>query len=248
MKTRKILGYILVLILITSFLGCEKDYLPGALNEIIFDCPQESTSDFYLEADMGEEHFCYYEGVDGYEIETSVTTTLVTSGPNLQVSPDSIGSEGVLSSSVRTNFGFRSKATVETGYGGRAFPHLKHWLFIESPSNSSETQKADMVRKHITKMGDLPLESDIVSAFDGFNINFSFNNLDKGRTEIFVSSGGNQDDSFLRISELDIQEYPSGITQYNVTFEFECNLYYYGKPNQFYKRLNNGIMKIQFEI
>jgi hypothetical protein len=105
-----------------------------------------------------------------------------------------------------------------------------------------------MVRKHITEVGDLPLESDVVSGFDGFNIVFRYNNFDENRSDIFETKGGNQDGSFLRIEELEIVDLPSGNTQYEVTFEFECNLYYYGKPDQFYKRLENGIMKLRFEI
>lgn len=226
--------------------GCKKEYLPGALNEISFDCPTEE-SIFYFEGDMEDEHFCYHNEVNGYEIEFSTTTGLITTGPELGVSPNDIDTSNSPNSRMWVNLGFRPKAVFEGSPIGE-IPHLKHWLVIESPTNTVGTLVSKIISENIKNIEELPLQSDKISSDDGFNINFRFNNLEKNRSDIFEARGGNQEGSFLRITELDIQESPTDIKQYTVTFEFECNLYYYGEPNQFYKRLRNGIMKIQFEI
>ena len=224
--------------------------IKSIVDELNFYCPSE-TSDFYFEGTINGDFFCYYDEIDRYEQEFSVTSTFTTSGPSVSIG-DGIEA-GVTNFRVWANLGFTPVPELIPNAPGHqetiAYPHLKHYLLIETPSDTVQRSFTELIEKNITQIGDLVIQSDVVDFLDGFNISFNFNDYDNLASQKFETLGGNQDGSFLKITNLEIKNFPlAGIKQYNVTFEFECNLYYYNNPNKFYNKIENGVMKLKFEI
>ena len=244
---KKTLSLILLLFMFTS--SCQKEELiPSVVDEVIFDCPDEKT-DFFFEGEMGGVPFCYYEGVNDYEMRYSTTASLLTLSNTLEVGPDSVGGPGVLESAKWINWGFRPESIPDPEKPGiERFPHATPWLYIQSPASSLDTSNTKIIHKNVHSIGPLKLQSDQLLSDQGFNITFQFNDWDTRRLRTFEARGGDQTDSFLRITELDIRDLPDGIAQYTVTFEFACNLYYRGEAHRFYNRIENGRMRVQFEI
>jgi hypothetical protein len=194
---------------------------------------------------MGDQQFCYYDGVEKYNQEISMTSAFRTDGPTTSTN---VNPMQVQNFRVWANLGFRPEVNF-TNSPVAPLPHLKHYLFIETPtSTSTEVTLNELLESHISKTDNLPLRSDRIDNIEGFNIAFRFNDLDAGVSRIFEASGGNQDDSYLVISELNVFVPSFGVKEYFVTFEFACNLYYNGNPDRFFDRIEQATMKLHFTI
>ena len=243
-------NFLYILLLFICWSSCQKEELiPSVVDEVVFDCPDEKT-DFFFEGEMGGVPFCYYEGVNDYEMRFTTTASLLTVSNTFEVGPDSLGGSGVLESAKWINWGFRPESIFDLDnpdiHG--QFPHATPWLYIQSPAASLDTNNTKIIHKNVHSIGPLKLQSDQLLSDQGFNIVLQFSDWDSGRLRKFEARGGDQTDSFLRITELDIRDLPDGIAQYTVTFEFACNLYYKGEAHRFYNRIENGRMRVQFEI
>ncbi|MCF8245419.1 MAG: hypothetical protein K9J37_13355 [Saprospiraceae bacterium] len=236
--------WLFVLIFSSLFLGCEKEELiPGIVKELEFVCPDGEGALSYFEGVIDDNKFCYKDEVNGYRIEISQTAGFRTDGPTTSSTVDP---NAVSNYRVWGNLGFMPKA-IWNNQGVGTIPHLKHYVLLETPANPESQPLSEMIFDNLMEVGDLPIQSNKVGSMEGFNIVFRFNDAESHVSQIFETTGGKQDDSYLKITELEKTEYPNG-THYEVTFEFSCNLYYYGDPKKLYARLEDGKMKLQFEI
>ena len=236
---------ILILGVILFFMGCQKEPLiPEVVNGLEFKCVDGDAESFF-EGHMGNEMFCYHDGINGYTKEVSITSGFRTDGPTTSTG---INPSEVSDFRVWGNLGFKPEAIGSGNLSGALYPHLQHYVQIETPVDSMNIPLAKLIQDNILAEGELPIRSDIIDNTEGFNIVFRFNDLDEGVSRVFETSGGNQDGSFLRISELEIVEQPFGVKVYDVIFEFTCKLYFDGKGNKFFRKIENARMKLQFEI
>lgn len=234
-------------ILISLILGCDKEPLiPKIVEELEFSCPAE-TSTYYLEGMMNESPFCYYDGVDGYEVEFSSSAAFRTEGSTIILSPDSINATNVSNAISWANLGFNPVTELNGNINGTLLPHLKHWVVIETPIFPLGLSDSEMAYQTIKNIGDLPLQSNIVPDSLGFNIVFRFNDLNDNASRVFEARGGDQEGSYLKITELDIKALTNNTFFYEVTFDFNCKLYYFGEPNKFFRKME-GELKIGFKV
>ena len=237
---------ILLLILLLFISACRKEELiPSIVNELEFYCPEEK-SVLFFEGEMGGREFCYYDGVEDYEFKYTTAIDFFTISPEITISPDSVSSsEPIQESRKWVGWGFWPKPIfVNSPVGGA--PSLKPFLDIQSPASPISQNRSEITRKHIKK-GPLILQSDKILSNQGFNISFEFIGPDSNIAQTFTARGGNQDGSYLRITDLDIRPLPDGQEQYDVTFAMECKLYYYGEPHRFYDILS-GTMRAVFVV
>ncbi|MFT4667264.1 MAG: hypothetical protein ACI8YQ_000856 [Polaribacter sp.] len=243
MKAKTLLFTLCFCLLLSS--GCKKEELiPKVTEDLEFIC-ESGTSTSFFNGFMGDKHFCYYEDVADYDKEISITSGFRTDGPTTSNDVDSMD---VSNFRVWGNLGFRPKPVFTTSAVG-FFPHLKHYIFIETPTSSENKPLSELIEQHLTKTGNLPIRSDVIDNLEGFNIVFHFNDREEGVSMIFETAYGNQEDSYLRIRELEINEFPGTETkQYTVTFEFSCKLYYSRNTNSFYDEIRNAEMVLDFYI
>jgi len=236
--------HVLLLSIVLFSLGCKRDDLiPGNVSQLVFECP-DGTSESFFEGYLNEEEFCYYDGKDKYHLNISLTSAFVTNQPSTstEVNPDSVSNFRVWG-----NMGFRPEA-LPSNTNVSHLPHLKHYVRIETPSNSAQVSMSKIIKDNIVATGDLPMTSDGIDHFEGFNVVFTYSDLDTGLQRIFETFGGSQEDSYLRITELEIDNSQFGVTTYSITFEFSCNLYYNGNPKRFYARIENAVMHLRFSV
>lgn len=202
------------MILFLLFLGCEKEeIIPGIVNDLEFYCP-DGNSASYFEGYMGEQKFCYFHDVDGYEIEISATAGFMTDGPSTTVPVDT---SQVSNFRVWGNLGFRPEAIFNNSHIGK-IPHLKHYVLIETPASpETMTLLRELIVYNLLNKGQLPLNSDQVERTEGFNIVFRFNDSDANVSRIFETSGGNQNGSFLEVEDIEITELQDGLLHYDIT-------------------------------
>ena len=200
--------------------SCQKEGLPDIVHELEFHCPEEKTESFF-EGFIGDKQFCYYDNVENYEIDISKTTGFRTGGATTSIPVDT---SAVSNFRVWGELGFKPKTIRDGELFPQAYAHLQHYIHILTPANKSDLPLSDIIKNHIVETGSLPIQDDQFDEFEGFNILFQFNDLDEGVTVFLDSASGNQDDSYLQISALDITQLPDGKRHYDVTFEFACNL------------------------
>jgi len=237
--------HVFLLGVVLLILACRKDDLiPGIINELVFECP-EGNSESFFHGYMSGQEFCYYDDkMDKYHLDISMTSAFTTTEPttSTEVNPDSVSNFRVWG-----NMGFRPES-LPSNTAVSHFPHLKHSVRIETPSSSAQVSMSQIIKDNIVEIGDLPLTSDAIDYFEGFNVVFTFSDLEAGRQRIFESSGGNQEGSYLRITQLEIDNSQFGVTMYTVTFEFTCSLYYNGNQERFYARIENAVMHLHFSV
>ena len=144
--------------------------------------------------------------------------------------------------------GFKPKFISDGNINGTPLPHLKHYIHLLTPANKSDIPLSDLIKNYIVETGNLPIQDDQSNEFEGFNILFQFNDFDERVTRFFDTASGIQDDSYLTISELNITPLPNGSRHYDVTFEFACNLYYYRGEKSFFDRIEDAVLKLQFDL
>ena len=222
------------------FTGCNEDpVIPEIVNELEFSCPSEN-SNSYFEGYLMDNYFCYKDSVDGYRLQVSTSMEFTTADPSLPVNPNS------LIPIAWANLGFSPYIEYIHNINGDPFPHLKHYILIETPVDTNDLTLEEFIERNFTKVGNLPIQSEIIDPFHGFNIVFRFNDLEANKSRIFETLGGQQTDSHLTITNLHIDNLHSGLTSYSITFEFGCNLYYRGKPDKYFTKIENGKMEINF--
>jgi len=238
MKNYSILAMFFLPLLFSS---CKKEPYPSVIDDAVFSCTEVQT-DYFFEAELDGERFCYHVGLDGYDMFLQRSTDFITSSPTLTVGDSSqVGGSGTFATwSIRPSL----------------FPgaHLEHQIQIHSPAFPVGTPLSTIVKETVRK-GMFSINSDKISRLDGFNVNLVIpheeNNSFGGGTITFLSfiqaQNGKQNDSYLRITELEIAE-RLGVLFYTVTFEFACDLYYNGNPDKHFGRLENGILRMAFEI
>lgn len=127
-------------------------------------------------------------------------------------------------------------------------PSLKHKIVIETPLYALGTELDQIIKNEITDIGILPLRHYGDTA-RGFNILFTYGDSEKGTQEWFDTASGPKDNGYLEITDLRIVESPTpGASLYEVTFEFECDLYYYYEPGMYYATLRDCVMKLMFYV
>ncbi len=228
------------------FGGCEKeDLIPDIVKQLEFECPG-GDSESYFEGVIDGNEFCYRDGVNDYEIEISQTAGFRTDGPTTSTDIDT---SEVSNYRVWDNLGFLPAVVWdEPPHSNQGIiPHLKHYVLLETPASKTDISLAEIIKNNLTQVGDLPLQSAKTGSLEGFNVVFRFNDNVANISRIFEARGGNQDGSYLKITELKITDFPNG-THCEVTFEFSCNLFYYGDPKKFFARLEDGKMRLVFDL
>jgi hypothetical protein len=228
---------LLVTVLILFGNGCKKEYaILKVLDEVTFDC-QEQVSDFFFEGFINGEKVCFHAGYDDYEMYLRRTTG-ITTGPTFN--PDDPGS-----SDNGATWGVFS---IERS---RDWQHLEQLFQIETPKFEIGTELDTIIRESI-KEGELPLIEE-AKRNKSFNLKFAilskygFEGRQGGQLLPLQSFGGRQDDNFLKVTELKIEESGNKLN-YTVTFEFECNLYIAGSEDDKYGRLEEGKLRMAFSI
>jgi len=241
----KVTTSLLVFFLFIS--SCRKEELiPSAVNDLEFYCPEEK-SELFFEGELGGKPFCYYDGVEDYEFKFLTAVDFVTISPQVTINPDSLGNSTSIQDTRKwISWGFWPQAVFQNSPVGD-FPELSPFINIQSPASPLENSRSDIVRQYLQDEVPLTIQSDQILSNQGFNISFQFINPKNNGTEVFTARGGNQDGSYLRITDLEIRPLPDGSEQYDVTFELECKLYYYGEPHRFYNILS-GTMRAVFVI
>lgn len=233
-------------IIFSLIIGCKKETLiPKVVNELEFTCPHGDVGyPSHLEGTIDGNNFCYHDEVEGYEKYISITSGFRTDEPYIS---STIDTNNVSNFRVWANLGFIPTAIWNLNSPIGIIPNLKHYILIETPADTENKPLSDMIKNSLLEVGNLPIQNDKVGSKEGFNIVFRFNDDNANISQIFEARGGKQDGSYLKITELEITDFPGG-THYEVTFEFSCNLYYYGDPKKFYAKLENGKMKLSFDI
>jgi hypothetical protein len=230
---------LLVTVLILFGNGCKKDPpLLKVLDEVTFSC-QEQVSDFFFEGFINGEKVCFHAGYDDYEMYFRKTTG-ITTGPTFN--PDDPGS----SNNGATWGTFSIQPTNPKG-----FKHLDQLFQIETPKFEIGAG-LDTIIPVTIKEGDLQI-IDEAERKNSFNLKFvivskiGFEDKPGVQWLSLQSYGGNQEGSFLRVTELETEEFGNKLN-YTVTFEFECNLYIAGSEDDKYGRLEDGILRMAFSI
>ena len=235
MKNYSILAMLFLPFLFSS---CKKEPYPSVINDAVFSCTEVQT-DYFFEGELDGERFCYHVGENDYDMFLHRTTRFITSTPTLTVGDtSSVGNSGTFATwTIRTPI---------------PESHLKHYIEINSPAFAVGTDLKTIIDSTIHE-GELLLASNNINRMEGFNVNLAIPHGDDNSSDIstalsfFESLNGKQENSYLRITELEIAE-RLGVLFYTVTFEFACDLYYFGNPDKHFGRLENGILRMAFEI
>lgn len=172
-------------------------------------------------------------------------------------------SAGYLTNSPSITPGDTSSSVIRTGtwatwyFYRQPMEHLKPYLQIESPVFEAGTDLTTIVLESL-KEGTLPLRSNEVGPNEGFNVNLLIphyeNKTKPSNPYIFTAflasmqaGKGNQENSYFEVTELEVLQSGPRLF-FTVTFEFSCELYYQGNPSKHYKRLDNGVFRIGFEL
>lgn len=226
-----------ILLLLVS-IGCKKEKSPllKALDASTFECVEQE-SDYFFEGTLNGEKLCYHVGYDDYEMALRKSTGF-TSGA--QLDPDN---------PTGTT---RTWATFSIEPADYAWEHLSQFFQIETPQFLNSEIGKDSILKTTISVGDLPLANEKNSA-DAFNVKImifsknGFENSAGGQTISLQTNGGKQENSYLKVTELETSEVGAK-RFYTITFEFACDLYVFGDRDRKYGRLEDGKMRIWVEV
>lgn len=219
--------------------GCKKEKSPllKALDASTFECVEQE-SDYFFEGTLNGERVCYHVGDDDYEMALRKSTGF-TSGAFLDPSNPSGAS--------------RSWGTFSIEPADYAWEHLSQFFQIETPKFSNTEIDKDSILKATIRLGDIPL-IDETNTGNFFNLKLMIlSKADEddeglnGQTISLQTNGGKQENSFLKVTELEITE-NAGKRFYTITFEFSCDLYTFGDGSIKYGRLEDGKFRIWVSV
>jgi hypothetical protein len=218
-------------------IGCKEDESPllKALDASTFEC-QERETDYYFEGTLNGDKVCYHVGYDNYGMALRKSTGF-TSGATV----DPINPSGT--SRIWGTFSIEPLSPWQ---------HLDQFFQIETPKFVNSNIEKDSIIRATIKIGDLPL-TDEMNNDDAFNLKVviwsknGFENSEGGQVLPLQTGGGEQKDSYLKITELESSEVGSK-RFYTITFEFECDLYIAGDGDKKFGRIDDGKMRIWVEV
>jgi len=239
---RKILIPSLFTALFLFNVGCKEDSpILDIIDAAKFSC-EEQVSDYYFEGVINGDKVCYHVGYDDYEMvlwKSTGFTSGATVDPN---DPNSTGNAKTWGTFMIAPSVIWDENAPWIGH----YPTSAQYFQIETPKLKADTDKKTIVEETI-KLGDLALMEETARQ-NSFNIKLIIvSSEDKGLHAPLQSFGGKQENSYLRVTEIETAENGSKIF-YTVTFEFACDLYIAGDGGKKYGRLEEGKMRIGFEV
>ncbi len=209
------------------------------INSFIF-TDTEPLTDYYIKGTVDNVPFAYTDGKDSVIYRSSVASVVDFHGN--QLSPPT--TTGAIAYSRAFEFNHYHTAKSPTGALFR----------LLSPSSSQLVKVDSILRNYFAEKKELYF-SKYQYAFDplstaadslGFVLDFTFyfgNFYDSG-TAVNSAAGGDQSGSYLKIKDVKLNP-GIDIDYYDVTFSFQCKLYYSTDPTLYYKTIKDGEMRVQ---
>jgi len=231
--------YIQILILFSLLLlfGCEKKeypYITIAENAKIT-C-EEMPSEYYFEGFINGEKICFHEGFNNYYTQFSRWVGY-NSGATVDLDPsDNTGA-------AWGGFAIIPRA-IESGPREGKIPYGAQYIEIYSPEFPIETSKQDILQELIENQSFTIVEEE--ERNNSYDFRWMIRSDDEtGNYGRVYSFGGPQPNAYLRITELETEEYDDR-TYYTMTLEMACDLYIGGIASMHYGRLEDGKMRLSF--
>ena len=236
--------YILSLILFSLLflLACKKEYAFVIIAEAAEISCEERPAEYYFEGFINGEKICFQDGFDDYSMSYSRWIG-TTSGNTIDLDPtNDVGA-------AWGAFTIRPKP-IESGPRKGKSPYGAQYIEIYSPEFPIETSKEDILDELIDNEEFTIFEEKEKNEL-AQTYNFIWTIIGDEDTEtaerhgLIQSSGGPQPNAYLRITELETEEYDDRIF-YTMTLEMACDLYIGGIASRHYGRLEDGKMRLAF--
>lgn len=235
---------IVFLFLLFCLIACEKEYAFVTIAEAAEITCEEQPSEYYFEGFINGEKICFHDGFDDY-FTAFWRTVGSSSGSTIDLNPENDTGAAWGTFIIRPN-------PVESGPREGKNPYGAQYIEIYSPEFPVETSKKDILDALIENEEFTILEEEENEVTElSKTYNFIWTILGDEGTEtserhgIIQSSGGPQPDAYLRITELETEEYNDRIF-YTITLEMACDLYIGGIASRHYGRLEDGKMRLAF--
>lgn len=251
--------FFITLFCLSVFVNCKKEKLSirestleSCQDNMIFSCNHEPHGDFYIKGKIDGEDFCVSKDF-GYTASADIAVTTVTSAQNPVFTPG-------IGTPVSSFYWFNLSPPVENP--DALIPKdFTPSIQLRTPIvNDSIVYPATYYLDKYMKEGDLLMANKLcmIDETKGFffgvswgckllGTSYSFDN--NSTVPVWLSPVDNmQDDMTFRISELSV-EYFGTYREYDITFEIECDLYYYQaqrKNNKHFGRLTEGVFRTKF--
>ena len=222
---------VLLLSLIFFFFACEKEEYSfiSIAQKAEITC-EERPSEYYFKGFINGEKICFHSGFDDYQARFSRGVGVTT----------------------KNTFDLNSENDEGAAWGTffmrplTKFPPGTQHIEILSPEFPSETSKQEILNELIRNQDfTIVEEEERVNSYD-----FRWLILDQecsGKHGRIHSFGGPQPNAYLRITELETEEYDDRVF-YTMTLEMACDLYIGGIASRHYGRLEDGKMRLAFSL
>jgi len=139
--------------------------------------------------------------------------------------------------------------SVESGPREGSIPYGAQYIEIWSPEFPIETSKIDILNdliqnEELTISDKETVENELSTTY---NFRWSIAGTDTETHGLIQSSGGPQPNAYLRITELETEEYNDRMF-YTITLEMACDLYIGSAGKIHYGRLEDGKMRLAFFV
>ena len=191
-----------------------------------------------------EKKICFQDGFDDYFMQFSRWVGF-SSGATIDL--DTSNDVGV----AWAGFVFRPNV-LESGPREGKFPLEAQHIEIWSPEFSIEKSKKEILNELIQNQ-EFTIFEEVEREEGEFSSTYNFRWLiagdedNDGHHGLIQSSGGPQPNAFLRMTELETEEYNDRIF-YTITLEMACDLYIGSAGKIHYGRLEDGKMRLAFFV
>ena len=234
---------LLVFFSLFFFSACEEEelYITIAKEAEIF-C-EDQPSEYFFEGFINGEKICFQEGID-YYMQFSKWSGF-TSGATIDLEQNN----GV--GTAWAGFTFCPRVE-ESGPRKDKFPFGAQHIEIWSPEFSIETSKKEILNELIqnqefTILEEEEREEGELSSTYNFRWLIAGDEDNDGHHGLIQSSGGPQPNAYLRMTELETEEFNDRIF-YTMTLEMACDLYIGSAGKIHYGRLEDGKMRLAFFV
>lgn len=235
MRTKN--NFLTILLLIFILTACDKELYPYiTIAQAAKITCEEQPSEYYFEGFINGEKICFHEGFDDYYARFSRWVGY-TSGATTDVNPSNVS--GV----AWGGFAILPRA-IESGTQAGKIPNGAQFIEIYSPEFPIETSKEDILQALINNQSFTIVEEEERNTSYDFRWMIKSDD-DTGNYGRVYSFGGPQPNAYLRITELETEEYDDR-TFYTMTLEMACDLYIGGIASRHYGRLEDGKMRLAF--
>jgi hypothetical protein len=237
---------IILLFLFFALSACKKEYAFVTIAEGAEISCEEQPAEYYFEGFINGEKICFQDGFDDYSMTYSRWVG-VTSGTTIDLDPTNDIGAAWGAFTIRPGF-------IESGPRLGKSPYGAQYIEIYSPEFPVETSKKEILdeliqNEELTIFEEEKTEDDKLAS----TYNFRWTIMGNEGTEtaerhgFIQSSGGPQPNAYLRITELETEEYDDRVF-YTMTLEMACDLYIGGIASRHYGRLEDGKMRLAFSL